>query len=408
MKRLHIVTICIMLLMELPSCVKDVIMDAKEKPEVAVACILSDDPVQELHIVYTKGASLKEAPIVMEAEALLKDLTTGETRYFERNEDGIWRMDYAAVPLHKYKLEVNVPGYDTLWAEDTMPDSVKVVVSHVYFLEQYLESPTGYVDGVYAVEPPHNIVKDRYWKDGEDLPRGESRFTLLASINDPVWLYALNYNPVTGQREIADEICSNLQGEDDFNLTGRTYDPPQWEEPLPYSIRPQYSQGGYSILQNLHTKYLYPDVEGRPVHKKYIHYLPRKLTDYKEVFCVSGSFSGKYNCPDNFMDWLYYGHDGTVRDLAEDEGYVVWTAVSNVLDRYIKDSYELQELEASTDLSTIYLRDNFYANIKDINGRSKLGVFGCKIERKFQWSAEGSYYADGINCTVNPGQYIWR
>ena len=168
----------------LTSCVKDVIMDAKEKPAVAVACILSDDPVQELHIVYTKGASLKEAPIVMEAEALLKDLTTGETRYFERNEDGIWRMEYAAEPLHKYKLEVNVPGYDTLWAEDAMPDSVKVVVSHVYRLGDYLESPTGYVDGYFAVEP--YIIKDCYWKDGEDLPRGESRFTLLASINDPV------------------------------------------------------------------------------------------------------------------------------------------------------------------------------------------------------------------------------
>ena len=375
----------------LTSCVKDVIMDAKEKPAVAVACILSDDPVQELHIVYTKGASLKEAPIVMEAEALLKDLTTGETRYFERNEDGIWRMDYAAVPLHKYKLEVNVPGYDTLWAEDAMPDSFKVVVSHVYFLEQYLESPTGYVDGVYAVEPPHNIIKDRYWKDGENLPRGESRFTLLASINDPVWLYALNYNPVTGQREIADEICSNLQGEDDFNLTGRTYDPPQWEEPLPYSIRPQYSQGGYSILQNLHTKYLYPDVEGRPVHKKYIHYLPRELVhDMREVFCVSGTFSGEYNCPDNIFYYNYHGNPiSYVRDLADDEGYVVCMAVSEVLDKYFKNAYELQELEASTDLSAIYLRDNFYANIKDINGYSKLGVFGCKIERKCQWSSEG-------------------
>ncbi|MBQ7615621.1 MAG: DUF4249 family protein, partial [Butyrivibrio sp.] len=324
----------------LTSCVKDVIMDAKEKPAVAVACILSDDPVQELHIVYTKGASLKEAPIVMEAEALLKDLTTGETRYFERNEDGIWRMDYAAVPLHKYKLEVNVPGYDTLWAEDAMPDSFKVVVSHVYFLEQYLESPTGYVDGVYAVEPPHNIIKDRYWKDGENLPRGESRFTLLASINDPVWLYALNYNPVTGQREIADEICSNLQGEDDFNLTGRTYDPPQWEEPLPYSIRPQYSQGGYSILQNLHTKYLYPDVEGRPVHKKYIHYLPRELVhDMREVFCVSGTFSGEYNCPDNIFYYNYHGNPiSYVRDLADDEGYVVCMAVSEVLDKYFKNA----------------------------------------------------------------------
>ena len=99
----------------LTSCVKDVIMDAKERPAVAVACILSDDPVQELHIVYTKGASLKEAPKVMEAEALLADLTTGEIRIFERQEDGVWRIEYAAAPRHKYKLEVSVPGYDTIW-----------------------------------------------------------------------------------------------------------------------------------------------------------------------------------------------------------------------------------------------------------------------------------------------------
>ena len=382
-----------MLLMELPSCVKDVIMDAKERPKVAVACILSDDPVQELHIAYTKGASLNEAPIVKEADAVLKDLATGETMSFERQADGVWRLNYAAVPNHKYRLEVAVPGYETLWAEDTMPDSVKVYVSHVFELWWYLESPTGYTYGVFAVEP--YIIKDIYWKDGEDLPKGESLFTLLA-INDPVWLYAMNYNPDTGQREIADEICSDWRGEDDFNLTGRTYIPPCWEEPLPYQIKPQFNQK----LPNLHTKYMYPDLEGKPMHKNFIRLSPRELANKTmELFSVSGTFSGQFNCPDNFMDWRFYGHDGTVRELAEDEGYVVWTAVSSVLDRYLKDSYELLELETSTDLSTIYLRDNFYANIKDINGHSRLGVFGCKIERKFQWSAEGSYYEDGVNYT---------
>ena len=34
----------------LSSCVRDVIMDAKEKPKVVVSCILSNDPVQRLNL----------------------------------------------------------------------------------------------------------------------------------------------------------------------------------------------------------------------------------------------------------------------------------------------------------------------------------------------------------------------
>ena len=403
-----------MLLTGLSSCVKDVIMDAKEKPAVAVACILSDDPVQELHIVYTKGASLKEAPIVMEAEALLKDLTTGETRYFERNEDGIWRMDYAAVPEHRYRLEVTVPGYDTLVAEDTMPDSFPIHVRNNYQLYQVLEIPipASYVEGYnFEDDPNYDLYKDDLLisdeLDPNDLPRGETIFALYPT-NYPLWIYAMNYNPVTGHREIADEICSNCPYEDDFNLSGKIYAAPQWNEPLPFPVMPQYQ----SLMAGTNIKGLYPSLEGRPLHNKYIRIAPiRKDPTILSIdhFKISGNFSGKYNCPDNIFYYNYHGNPiSYVRDLAEDEGYVVWTAVSNVLDRYIKDSYELQELEASTDLSTIYLRDNHYANIKDINGYSRLGVFGCEIERKFQWSAEGSYYADGINCTVRPDLYIFN
>ena len=216
-----------MLLTGLSSCVKDVIMDAKERPEVAVACILSDDPIQELHIVYTKGASLKEAPIVMEAEAVLKDLTTGETKSFERQEDGVWRMDYAAVPEHRYRLEVSVPGYDTLIAEDTMPDSVRVYLQHRYWLAFYVQSPNGYLE---VPSPTGDLVLagGPWWEDGEDLPRGETFFGVL-SLNDPVWIFAMNYNPITGEREIVDNICTDYSEADQFNITGGIYTPPQWE-----------------------------------------------------------------------------------------------------------------------------------------------------------------------------------
>ena len=379
----------------LTSCVKDIIMDAKEKPEVAVACILSDDPVQELHIVYSKGASLKEAPIVMEAEALLKDLTTGETRYFERNEDGIWRMDYAAVPEHRYRLEVTVPGYDTLVAEDTMPDSFPIHVRNNYQLYQVLEIPipASYVEGYnFEDDPNYDLYKDDLLisdeLDPNDLPRGETIFALYPT-NYPLWIYAMNYNPVTGHREIADEICSDCPYQDDFNLSGKIYAAPQWNEPLPFPVMPQYE----SLMAGTNIKGLYPSLEGRPLHNKYIRIAPiRKDPTILSIdhFKISGNFSGKYNCPDNIFYYNYHGNPiSYVRDLADDEGYVVCMAVSEVLDKYFKNAYELQELEASTDLSAIYLRDNFYANIKDINGYSKLGVFGCKIERKCQWSSEG-------------------
>ena len=355
----------LIILLGLSSCVKDIIMDAKERPEVAVACILSDDPIQELNIVYTKGASLKEAPKVMEAEALLKDLTTGEIRKFERQEDGVWRIEYAAAPRHKYKLEVSVPGYDTIWAEDTMPDSVKVNVRHNFWLWEALEIPL-----------PETVESDV-------LPRGETTFRASA-LNDPVWIYAMNYNPITGQREIVDEICSGYDLEDDFNLIGRTYASIQWEEHLPFPPKPYYAD----LLANINTKALYPCLDGKQMHKKYIRIPSREMDGYiTESFAVSGSFNGNYNCPDNFTSRSAV----FVHDLAEDEGYVVWTAVSEVLDKYLKDSYELIELEKSTDLSAIYLRDNHYANVKDINGYSRLGIFGCKIERKCQWSAEGIF-----------------
>ena len=111
----------------LAGCVRDVVLDAGEKPRVVVECVLTESSPQELRLSFTKGASLAEAPELTEATARLTDLTddypAGE---FRRREDGVWVLDYAAVPRHSYRLEVEVPGYDLVWAEQTMPEGITV------------------------------------------------------------------------------------------------------------------------------------------------------------------------------------------------------------------------------------------------------------------------------------------
>ena len=56
-------------------CVRDVVLDAGEKPQVVVECVLTASSPQELRLSFTKGASLAEAPELTEATARLTDLT---------------------------------------------------------------------------------------------------------------------------------------------------------------------------------------------------------------------------------------------------------------------------------------------------------------------------------------------
>ena len=112
----------------LTSCVKEVILDAGENPQVVVECILSTDDVQELYLNFTKGASKVEAEPLTEAVAVLIDQTDSVRTIgqFVRQDDDRWTLDYSCGPGHHYRLEVQVPGYDMIWAEDTMPRRIDV------------------------------------------------------------------------------------------------------------------------------------------------------------------------------------------------------------------------------------------------------------------------------------------
>ncbi len=124
-------------LIALTGCVRDVVLDAGERPKVVVECVLTDSGPQELRLSFTKRASLSETPELTEATARLIDLTNNyPVGEFRRMDDGIWALDYAAMPRHSYRLEVEAPGYELIWAEQSMP-----VKNDIYCSRQVCQKP---------------------------------------------------------------------------------------------------------------------------------------------------------------------------------------------------------------------------------------------------------------------------
>ena len=51
------------------SCVRDVVLDAGENPQLVVECVMSNDTIQKLYLCFTKGASREEAEPLTDAVA---------------------------------------------------------------------------------------------------------------------------------------------------------------------------------------------------------------------------------------------------------------------------------------------------------------------------------------------------
>ena len=387
MNRFRVVVCSLSLLAaSLTSCVKDIVMDALEKPQVAVVCVLTDDPVQELRLFYTKGASRKDPVPVAEAEAVLLDQTLQgrEVGHFVKEKDGIWKLKYAAICKHRYRLEIKVPGYEEISAEQEMPTSpVKMAAfGQYYYLIDGLNFPwSGPIPDVEGGEtPPDFIPNDKEF----DLPLGVKVY-YIHTIQDITWMFARNYNPETGRHETALEICTDFPFVDTFNRIGDSYIPPERTDiPNPH-------------VEGSHVARLYPHLEGRPLHRLALRVPSRDLTASNGWWLsFSGSMTGKYNCK-NFYQF-FYGDLGSADPLSSDEGFLEADAVSEDLDRYLLDAYYKQELKASSDLSTIYLRDNLYTNVS-----GGVGLFGAACIRKFQWSGDYEYVDDGRDHLILTG-----
>ena len=375
--------ILFILMMAFSSCIREVIMDAKEKPQVVVLCVLSDEPVQTLQLSFTKGASLAEAPALTEAVAMLYDESraVGE---FKRDSDGIWRLEYAAVPGHTYRLEVHVPGYDLIYSEQKMP------ADQPYVRVQYFSNLSGYVEpwsGWVTEKDPAGDWTYKSWPEDEDQP-GYETFYLSESVSS-IWICAMNYNEETSCHEVAEYICTDTEV-DKINITDEVYQPLKKDVPNPFKLT-EYHDGLAETFYNAHQMELYPTLAGEPLYKSYIC-LPKG----RHVFSLSGSFKGidysKKMSYGSLVDVVTFTQTRAEQeDVNENNGYILFTTLSADYEKYMMEAANYQQIMESSDISTIYLRDNLFTNIS-----GGVGIFGARISRKYPWTSSYTYVDAGI------------
>lgn len=341
LKRIEFVFTALVVSPLVVSCVQDVILDARDEPQVVVDCILSDEPVQTLYLIYTKGASRETAPELTDAVATLIDLTEGkEAGRFQRTTDGSWQLAYAAAPEHTYRLEVSVPDHVPIWAEQTMPRIPNIRVAFKPFLFE-----------------PH------FWTGYEHIGGfmgGNNGYEFsIDSPRDPVWFYGINYPTADSPGERTALLCTDYPEVDDFNLDKTVSSHGK------YGLFDECSFWGNSYFRTT----TYPDLVGCPLHYNYLRFPAND--NIGTEFYISGSFQGYLSDVSDFVH--------AEKRPAE----LHWLAVSEDYDIYIKSSDVLLGFKTSSDMADMFLRDNVYSNI-----HGAIGLFGAKIEDRIEW--EGS------------------
>ena len=343
MKAIRVILVTSLISLLFTSCTMDISLDAEEKPEVVVECILTNQSPQVLYLSLTKGASASDTPPINDAEIFLKDLTTGiDCGVFSLIEPRTWGLDYSAIPEHEYRLEVKVPGHDLISAEQTMPDRISVNVSRAW------------TPGLSSSFIPPSDPKYGY---------DQGILYNITYLPDYTWIYGLNYDEENESYTIAEEICTDFTGVDNFNLNGRVYEPrinPESSDSIPYR----------TFLESCDGWALYPHLTGQSIHWRYLHLLKSKLTqeELEDKFQISGNFSGKY----------FVGRGGTPDPK---EGRLIFSSVSLDYDKYLQESIYYHKQQSSDELSSIFVRENIYSNIK-----GGVGIFGAQFVQPIPWS----------------------
>ena len=326
----------------LTSCVRDVVLDAGEDPQVVVECVLKNSDVQELRLNYTKGASKMESEPLTDAVATLTDLTLKmEVGQFKRKEGDLWTLYYSPIPYHDYRLEVQVPGHELIYAEETMP-------GQLYFRWGWAgsDNPGGlHADSHQQNKGNFEKIKNKYPDNSNQLAFIRGSLYMLEKVPHPFLIYGMNYNPLTKQYEMVEELCTDHPAVLSCTLNGGTYVPPSIKEELP---RVQ----------------LHPYLEGAALHNRYLIF-PKGSDQIEEYFVISGSFTGVWFNPYN---------------VSPIRGYLVFASLSDNYMQYLNQAVQIKAMKESSDMSVIYLRDNVFSNI---NGG--LGLFGAFYENQVEW-----------------------
>ena len=331
------------------SCLEDINLDTGERI-LSVYCVLtqrSDTQRSEqvLELSYIAPTGGESQPVGDGVTILLYDENTpvGE---FTRTSETKWSLDYVPEGGHTYRLEVKVPGEETLMAETRYP-----LVGKVHYVEALIPQKTE-ADG--TVKPPQLI-----W--GYEIESSEDLI---------LWCYFENLNDgplITGY------IASDHPGVDGRGETRYPLDPdsPVYQSRFSYGATNMHYPTGPMVPPEifgetpfLHEKVLrilHPAGFSRPVddEKIYIfHYDDTKTGDERIPIQDKSGKTGLF-----------------CLSTVDAPGRHAWVfnSVSAEYDKYMADYYFTRH--ASYDFTTLVYRKNSYSNIQ--NGT---GIFGASYE----------------------------
>lgn len=350
--------LAVIFVLSVSACVRDLPLDAEEDPLVVVDCVLCNETPQTLRLSLSRPPQYSAAATVTDAEIILIDKTERRTAGTFVYQGGTeWTLDYAAVPEHEYRLEVRIPGKELVYAEDKMPE----IPGIDSFTWVPFESSSSYL--------PDDFRYDEHFS---------GTIFRISTLPPYTWMYALNYNPETGEHEVAEDICTDFPWIDNFNLTGEKYTPEIEARDVGSPFEYLGSAVSYPVLAGaaLHHRYLRISKPG-DYDSEFDSFLEgiwddvlgaSKETLSRDWFIISGSFTGDY--------W----HRNPDKEPGETQGYVVCVSMSESYDKYLRDAMRLEHLQESTDMSSIYYRENIHSNI--VGG---LGIFGVTCKRIYRW-----------------------
>lgn len=306
---------------------------------VVVDCLLSNEPTQTLKLTFCKGASKSKYQKVSEAEVKLIDNDTHREYIFKKESDGIWKLDYAALIGHRYSLEINVPGYDTITSESQ-------TLCPLYFKAL--------------------------------------REDCLGSIRFQAHYHRYDYSPLhyTFQRNIESYTLF---------ICGKYYDKSAGKMMTESLICTDYPTTDDNTTESKYDLDIYPELIGYPLHKEYLSIYvpalenpsnPEAVENY--FLYIGGPFKGEYHYSFDTADEHHVLNAGILENPDPTESYIEVTRLNKETETFyfstLKDYLNIRE---SSDLSAAYLRDNIYTNIK-----GAVGYFGCKTVKKLMWSSD--------------------
>lgn len=359
-RNLYLKRLVLILAIVLSGCVRDTTLDPGVERKVVVEFVLTEDSVQNLYLFLTKEPGELAAPAIQDAEIKFINVSNRSEpeHLFAKVADNQWSLDYSGIPGDEYRLEVKVDGYDLVWAEQKMPEKMKLVRA-----------------ATEAVINPQPLLP--YMKYGA--------YYNIDFIPDYLMIRGTKRDKETGEFIPVEELCTDYPGVEEINVTGRFYDGnPKWRT----GIGRHWSEIGWEGAGYVYHDspvdgddgvwtYMFPNLIGSNLHEGFLlirrvddnHAGLEKLYDFPigesfhgKAFCISGSF---------YMNQAYPSSDYTQVLFHE---YLIASSLSPDYGLFLKDAWQFKKTHEGGDLSSIYLRDNIYSNIQ-----GGLGIFGAMV-----------------------------